>query len=86
MIEYIFIGLIVSNTFLSSMIVYFIYLFNHVSKSKENEYYTDYIHKNLVLRIFKPEFEYKAIEGVPKTKILEMGVLSQFYSWILIEK
>lgn len=53
---------------------------------KENEYYTDYIHNNLILRIFKPEFEYEAVGKVPVEKILDRGTFSQFYNWCLIEK
>ena len=53
---------------------------------KENEYYTDYRHNNLVLRVYKPEFEYQAIGKVPIEKILDRGTLSQFYNWALIEK
>lgn len=57
-----------------------------LKSQKENEYYTDYIHNNLVLRVYKPEFEYQAIGKVPIEKILDRGTLSQFYNWVLIEK
>lgn len=57
-----------------------------LKSQKENEYYTDYIHNNLVLRVYKPEFEYQAIGKVPIEKILDRGTLSQFYNWALIEK
>lgn len=53
---------------------------------KENEYYTDYIHNNLILRIYKPEFEYEAIGKVPLEKILDRGTFSKFYDWCLMEK
>lgn len=53
---------------------------------KENEYYTDYVHNNLVLRVFKPEFEYEAVGKIPIDKILDRGTLSRFYDWCLIEK
>lgn len=53
---------------------------------KENEYYTDYRHKNLCLRVFKPEYEHQAVGGVSREKLLDRGVLSQFYWWALIEK
>lgn len=53
---------------------------------KENEYYTDYVHKNQILRIYKPEFEYQAIGKIDINKILDRGVFSQFYLWALIEK
>lgn len=57
-----------------------------LKNQKENEYYTDYIHNNLILRIFKPEFEYEAVGKVPVEKILDRGTFSQFYNWCLIEK
>lgn len=55
-------------------------------KQTENEYYTDYVHKNLILRIFKPEFEYQAIGNIQRGKLLDQGTFSQFYLWALIEK
>lgn len=57
-----------------------------LKNQKENEYYTDYIHNNLILRIFKPEFEYEAVGKIPVEKILDRGTFSQFYNWCLIEK
>ena len=55
-------------------------------KKKENECYTDYTHKNLILRVYKPEFEYEAVGKVPRDKMLDRGTLSKFYMWTLIEK
>lgn len=57
-----------------------------LKERKESEHYTDYVHQNLVLRVFKPEFEYQAIGKVPIAKILDRGTLSQFYLWALIEQ
>lgn len=57
-----------------------------LKNQKENEYYTDYVHNNLILRIFKPEFEYEAVGKVPVEKILDRGIFSQFYNWCLIEE
>ena len=62
------------------------YKYIRLKNQKENEYYTDYIHNNLILRIFKPEFEYEAVGKVPVEKILDRGTFSQFYNWCLIEK
>lgn len=56
-----------------------------LKSQKENEYYTDYVHNRLILRIYKPEFEYQAIGEVPIEKILDRGTFSQFYLWVLIE-
>lgn len=61
------------------------YKYIRLKNQKENEYYTDYRHNNLVLRIYKPEFEYQAIGKVPIDKILDRGTFSQFYLWALIE-
>lgn len=55
-------------------------------KQKENEYYTDFYHNNLILRVYKPEFEYQAVGKVPIDKILDRGTFSQFYLWVLLEK
>lgn len=52
---------------------------------KDSEYYTDYHNGKLILRIFKPEYEYQAIGNVQRGKILDRGTLSQFYFWALIE-
>lgn len=57
-----------------------------LKNQKENEYYTDYFHGNLILRIYKPEFEYQAVGNVPREKLLDRGNLSQFYIWTLIKK
>lgn len=61
------------------------YKYVQLKNQKENEYYTDYRHNNLILRIYKPEFEYQAIGKVPIEKILDRGTFSQFYLWALIE-
>ena len=57
-----------------------------LKKQKENEYYTDYFHGNLILRIYKPEFEYQAVGNVPREKLLDRGNFSQFYIWTLMQK
>ena len=57
-----------------------------IKKQKENEYYTDYVHNNLILRVYKPEFEYQAIGEIPRDKILDGGNLTMTYKWALIEK
>lgn len=57
-----------------------------LKKHKENEYYTDYTHNRLIIRIYKPEFEYEAVGKVPIEKILDRGTFSKFYEWCLIEK
>ena len=62
------------------------YKYRVLRDKKENEYYTDYVHNGLILRVYKPEFEYEAIGKVPKEKMLDRGTLSQFYNWALIEK
>ena len=62
------------------------YKYIRLKNQKENEYYTDYVHNNLTLRVYKPEFEYEAIGKVPIEKILDRGTLSQFYNWALLEK
>lgn len=62
------------------------YKYRVLRNQKENEYYTDYVHNGLILRVYKPEFEYEAIGKVPMEKMLDRGTLSQFYNWALIER
>lgn len=55
-------------------------------RAREVEHYTDYAHGNLVMRVYKAEFEFQAKRDIPLSKILDGGVLSQYYMWILFEK
>lgn len=54
-------------------------------KQRENEYYTDYVHNKLILRIYKPEFEYQAIGNIARDKLLDGGTFSLYYKWALIQ-
>lgn len=54
-------------------------------KQRENEYYTDYVHNKLILRIYKPEFEYQAIGNVSRDRLLDGGTFSLYYKWALIQ-
>ena len=54
-------------------------------KSRESEYYTDYVHGNLVMRVFKVEFEFQAVGNINANRILDRGTLSPTYLWALIE-
>lgn len=69
----------------ATAVLFLCYKYNKLMTAKEIEHYTDYVHGNLVLRIFKPEFEYQAVGKVPREKILDRGTFSQFYLWVLIE-
>ena len=62
------------------------YKYIRLTRSKEDEFYTDYVRGNLILRIYKPEFEYIAIGGVPRDKLLDQGTFSLYYMWALIER
>lgn len=77
---------IVMNTVAFIMVLILCFKYVRLRHQKENEYYTDYVHNNLILRVYKPEFEYQAIGNIPVEKILDGGNLSQFYKWALIEK
>lgn len=61
------------------------YRFIKVKTQKECEYYVDYKHGNTILRVFKPFFEGKVISEIPIQKILDRGMLNQYYMWVLIE-
>ena len=67
-------------------VLFLCYKYIRLKHQKENEYYTDYTHNNLILRVYKPEFEWQAIGNVPREKLLDRGNFSQFYLWCLIEK
>ena len=58
----------------------------HLRNQKENEYYTDYVHNNLVLRVYKPEYEYQAAGNISTKYLLDRGRLSPMYDWVLIDK
>lgn len=62
-----------------------LFAFWYIKSQKENEYYTDYTHNRLILRVYKPEFEYQAIGKIPRDKILDGGNLTMTYKWALIE-
>ena len=74
------------SVFTSLLSVLLAYRCDILIREKDSKCYTDYRHKNLVLRVFKPEFEFEAIGNVPINKILDRGTLSKFYNWCLIEK
>lgn len=77
---------IVFDTVTFGLFVILYYKYIRLRAQKENEYYTDYVHNGLILRIYKIEFEYEAIGKVPVEKILDRGTFSKFYDWCLIEK
>lgn len=64
---------------------YLSYKYIELKNTKESEFYTDYTHGNLTLRIFKPEFEYQAVGDINPYSILDRGNFSQFYLWALID-
>ena len=78
------IGVLFQATSLMAVLI-LCFKYTQLRNRKENEYYTDYKHNNLVLRVYKPEFEYQAIGKISIEKILDRGTLSQFYAWALIE-
>lgn len=62
------------------------YKYIQLKSQKENEYYTDYVHNNLVLRVYKPEYEYQAAGNISTEYLLDRGRLSPLYDWVLIDK
>lgn len=65
---------------------YILFTVWYLKRQKENEYYTDYVHNKLILRVYKPEFEYQALGKIPREKILDGGNLTMMYKWALIER
>ena len=43
-------------------------------------------HGKLTMRVFKNEFEFQAKKDIPSGKIVDGGVLSAFYMWVLFEE
>ena len=71
MITELLIGIIALLLLTDLLIVIFLCKYVKLKKQKENEYYTDYLHNNLVLRV---------------TKVLDRGNLNMYYLWILFER
>lgn len=86
MITELLIGIIALLLLTDLLIVIFLCKYVKLKKQKENEYYTDYLHNNLVLRVFKAEFEFQAVSSLRVTKILDRGNLNMYYLWILFER
>lgn len=76
------IGLLCFIILLQMLILWVIF---QKKKQRENEYYTDYVHNKLILRIYKPEFEYQAIGNISRDKLLDGGTFSLYYKWALIQ-
>ena len=81
-----YITMIILQVISTASVIVLVVKYIRLKKQKENEYYTDYFHGNLILRIYKPEFEYQAVGNVPREKLLDRGNFSQFYIWTLIQK
>lgn len=60
--------------------------YSKLRKTKDSEYFTDYTHGKLTMRVFKNEFEFQAKKNIPSGKIVDGGVLSAFYMWVLFEE
>ena len=83
MITELLIGIIALLLLTDLLIVIFLCKYVKLKKQKENEYY---LHNNLVLRVFKAEFEFQAVSPLRVTKILDRGNLNMYYLWILFER
>lgn len=83
MIESIVIGcsLIMLGLYVSLYLKY-----GRIAEEKETQYYTDYTHKGIVFRVFKYADEFRAVESIPHDKILDGGVLNEWYCYIMFEK
>ena len=57
-----------------------------VKRMRESEYWTDYVHNDVVFRIYKWEFESMALDGIMRGQVMDRGDLNQFYRWILFNK
>ena len=81
-----YITMIIFQVLSTASVIVLAFKYIRLKKQKESEYYTDYFHGNLILRIYKPEFEYQAVGNIPREKLLDRGNFSQYYVWTLIQK
>lgn len=81
---FIIVLLLVQIVAVASILIYFIWKFKVIT-TKESEYYTDYVRGTTIMRVYKPEFEFQAIGNLPPSKILDVGTLSVYYKWALID-
>lgn len=73
---------------------YVLYVFyNFIPKpvkkfSKPHPMYTDYTspHTNLIIRVFPPNYDVEAMEGVKPSQIVFSGSFSSIFMYYLIEK
>lgn len=82
---FIIVLLLVQIVAVTSTLVYFIWKFRVIT-TKESEFYTDYVKGTNIMRVYKPEFEFQAIGNLPPSKILDVGRLSAYYNWALIDE
>lgn len=69
---------------LGSLIFYILYV--KLKERRDSDYYTDYLNGKLLMRVYKPEFEFQAIGNLGKDEILDGGNLTAYYKWALIKK
>lgn len=71
-----------------NLFVLIVILRKYATHTKQtNKPYTDFVFRNLTLRVFKAVFSQSAYsEGVARDKILDVGRLNDTYDWILFEK
>ena len=67
-------------------VVYVCFRYVRLQEQKENEYYTDYVHNGIILRVYKPEYEFQAAGNISIEYLLDRGTLSPRYDWVLIDK
>ena len=77
---------LVLQVFQLAAVLLLAYKYIQLRSQKENEYYTDYVHNNLVLRVYKSEYEYQAAGNISTKYLLDRGRLSPLYDWVLIDK
>jgi len=77
---------VTAGYFIAGVIIgYVVAMYLKLKRNNSSEFYTDYVKDNLVIRIFKPEFEFQAIGNIERGKILDQGVFSPTYFWAIIE-
>jgi hypothetical protein len=78
--------LIIANLLLNlGVFILILYKFRKI-KTTESEFYTDYVKGDVIMRVYKPEFELQAIGNLKPSQILDAGNLSLYYKWALIKK
>ena len=85
-IETLFWAMIILQVLVIAFAVFISFHYIKVKRIRETEYWTDYVHNDTVMRVYKWEFETQSLEGMKRWQVLDRGDLTPYYRWILFTK